>query len=442
MSKGGNIPRCHSVATLTAAAAIVAAATAGCSSNSLRDSIAKGNSSANAVTLAAFRSGVDKLPPLKSLAESPDVQNFAKRHPSGCDCSFALPHENEQTPIAPLGRDALIGNWTATYNAFERVYARGRTENTKYYVTKGEERYSFRADGTYKMSLLANGKPNREATGRWTYSNGILDLATTADLNCHVEYRVDWFGRDDIAIRCKSNESGANLVLASLASKYPETQFKNNCKFWYDSTGCQRILREHVSDRLAIHGDAIETPHRFSRARAKSANALSAASAKPYSIIRCERENGSDFAYRFVLKLADGADTGLNAFRVVQQDFRAAVSADYAEAFALDSPDGLYVDFPEFSLRDGMIEGRAVVLTIKITSLVYNPQTRKGVLAVKASANQFEEARLFVRRNIETLARDKNIALVTGEIPEKARFYLGREEIKDGNILEMEFMTE
>jgi hypothetical protein len=40
------------------------------------------------------------------------------------------------------------------------------------------------------------------------------------------------------------------------------------------------------------------------------------------------------------------------------------------------------------------------------------------------------------------LARDKNVALTTGTIPPAARFYLGAERIKDGNVLEIEFETE
>ena len=61
---------------------------------------------------------------------------------------------------------------------------------------------------------------------------------------------------------------------------------------------------------------------------------------------------------------------------------------------------------------------------------------------MRVNANQYEEARQWVRKNIETLARDKNIALTTGEIPPAAKFYLGREEFKDGNTLEIEFKTE
>jgi hypothetical protein len=127
---------------------------------------------------------------------------------------------------------------------------------------------------------------------------------------------------------------------------------------------------------------------------------------------------------------------------MVQQEFRKAVKEDYVESTPGAESSNLYVEFPEYELKGGKIEGRAVVLTISVTSLTYDPNTRKGRLAVKVSANQYEEARKWIRKNIETLARDKNIALVTGEIPPAAKFYLGREELKDGNILEIEFKTE
>ncbi len=160
-----------------------------------------------------------------------------------------------------------------------------------------------------------------------------------------------------------------------------------------------------------------------------------------YNILSCKREAGSDFAYRFELELL-GKNSSLRTFRMVQQEFRKAVKEDYVESTPGAESSNLYVEFPEYELKGGKIEGRAVVLTISVTSLTYDPNTRKGRLAVKVSANQYEEARKWIRKNIETLARDKNIALVTGEIPPAAKFYLGREELKDGNILEIEFKTE
>ena len=108
----------------------------------------------------------------------------------------------------------------------------------------------------------------------------------------------------------------------------------------------------------------------------------------------------------------------------------------------MKNDNSLFVDFPAYQQKEGRIEGRAVVLTISVASLTYDPNTRTGRLAVKVNANQYEEARKWIRKNIETLARDKNIALTTGEIPPAAKFYLGREELKDGNVLEIEFKTE
>ena len=161
-----------------------------------------------------------------------------------------------------------------------------------------------------------------------------------------------------------------------------------------------------------------------------------------YKILSCERESGNDFSYAFALKLTEEAQSSLRAFRSVQNEFRNALKEDYMEVFSHSDPRSLYVDFPVYRQNEDRIEGRAVVLTIAVVALSYDPNTRKGILAVRVNANQYEEARKWVRKNIETLARDKNIALTTGEIPPAAKFYLGREELKDGNILEVEFRTE
>lgn len=79
---------------------------------------------------------------------------------------------------------------------------------------------------------------------------------------------------------------------------------------------------------------------------------------------------------------------------------------------------------------------------VQIKTLNYNPHTRKGCITVEFDSGCYAEARLWARGNIETLARDKNVALQTGIIPAAAKFYLGAERVKEGNILEIEFETE
>jgi len=159
-------------------------------------------------------------------------------------------------------------------------------------------------------------------------------------------------------------------------------------------------------------------------------------------MLKCERIAGSDFAYDFRLELTDKGANDLAKFHAVQQEFRNAIKKEYLESFPNADRHSVYVDFPLYKLADGKIEGRAIVLSMTVMKMTYDVGTRKGIMAMKISSGQFAAARKYIRKNIETLARDKNIALTTGEIPPAAKFYLGREELKDGNILEIEFKTE
>ena len=79
---------------------------------------------------------------------------------------------------------------------------------------------------------------------------------------------------------------------------------------------------------------------------------------------------------------------------------------------------------------------------VQILSLDYDADARHGKIVVKFAAGHYVDARRYVRSNVETLARDKNVALTTGQIPTAAKFYLGDETVKDGNVLEVEFETE
>ncbi|MBR6470857.1 MAG: hypothetical protein IKS83_03590 [Victivallales bacterium] len=93
------------------------------------------------------------------------------------------------------------------------------------------------------------------------------------------------------------------------------------------------------------------------------------------------------------------------------------------------------------ALDNGRISGRAAVLTIAPESLSYDAVTRRGRLSVRFNPGQAEEARAWIRGNIETLARDKNIRLVTGQLPPAATYYSLDERI-EGNVMEIEFKTE
>ena len=157
-----------------------------------------------------------------------------------------------------------------------------------------------------------------------------------------------------------------------------------------------------------------------------------------YRIDSLVRESNSDFAYTFSLKMNE--DPSIEAFFAIQGVFMREVLDAYRSEFPNADVSTLRV-YVLPRLVDGRIEGRAAVLTITPVSLSYDANTRRGKLSIRFNPGQYEEARAWARKNIETLARDKNIVLVTGQIPPDAKYYSLGEKI-DGNVMEIEFRTE
>ena len=161
-----------------------------------------------------------------------------------------------------------------------------------------------------------------------------------------------------------------------------------------------------------------------------------------HRIVSLERGQGGSFVYSFAIELMRTPTATRAAFELMFKEFSASLKEDYLDAFPSADKDSLFISFSGLK-RDGLrISGRAMVLTLKPISLAYDANTRRGKMSVKFNAGQEKEARDWIRKNIGTLARDKNIALTTGVPPPAARFYLGREELKGGNVLEIEFKTE
>jgi len=157
-----------------------------------------------------------------------------------------------------------------------------------------------------------------------------------------------------------------------------------------------------------------------------------------YRIISLEREKSVDFAYTFSLEMSE--DPSIEAFFAIQTAFARKVLDAYKEEYPSVDVSTLRV-YVLPQLVNGRIEGRAAVLTIAPVSLSYDANTRRGRLSVRFNDGQYEEAREWIRKNIETLARDKNIALVTGQLPPAATYYSLGEKV-DGNVMEIEFKTE
>lgn len=164
--------------------------------------------------------------------------------------------------------------------------------------------------------------------------------------------------------------------------------------------------------------------------------------APQYRLLDLSRESQDDFVYSFRLEFKDSADVNVLATQRVKRELRAAIEEDFREAIGEKKGDTLQIDFPEFALRNGVVQGRAEVIRLNVLSLHYDVRTQKGRISVKIGASRFDQARQWIRQNIETIVRDKNIALVTGNVPQNKRFYLGTERVLEGNVLEIEFEVE
>ena len=157
-----------------------------------------------------------------------------------------------------------------------------------------------------------------------------------------------------------------------------------------------------------------------------------------YSLESLKWDEMKDSECLFTVKM-NGA-CSIEAFFDIQRKFELNLRDVYVKMHPGVNPNSLVVDVRP-SLDNGRISGRATVLTITPTLLIYDANTRRGKLAVRFNSGQAEEARTWIRRNIETLAKDKNIALVTGQLPPAATYYSLGEKI-EGNVMEIEFKTE
>lgn len=152
------------------------------------------------------------------------------------------------------------------------------------------------------------------------------------------------------------------------------------------------------------------------------------------------REQGSDFAYRFKVRHQKG-ELSLREARDVRKTLVKMIRDDYAASNPYAPAAMLIVDLPVYDLNGAEISGRAIVLQLDIRSLDYDPIMRRGIIKIRLGEGQLAEARSYIRRNIETIVRDKGVTLVTGQLPSAATFRLLDEKMSDG-VLEVTFKAE
>ena len=198
-------------------------------------------------------------------------------------------------------------------------------------------------------------------------------------------------------------------------------------------------FRQALAYGIAVKLKELEDSGKVDAMLRKQAEQRSAAPA--HSIVQFTRDSDSGFSYTFAIDLAKTPADMKAAARAVLREFMKSVKEEYMDAFPNADAASLSVAFSNLKVEGRRIGGRAAVLTIKPLSLTYDANARRGKLSVRFNAGQADEARAWIRRNVKTLARDKNIALVTGRLPPEATFRTLGEKI-DGNVMEIDFRTE
>lgn len=159
-----------------------------------------------------------------------------------------------------------------------------------------------------------------------------------------------------------------------------------------------------------------------------------------FDLTEFRRKEGSAHEYVFVLK-SRHRDVSIRQARSIQKELKMMISNDFASSFPNANRAVLVVDFPEYALEDNLIRGQATVIPLDIMALDYDKNTRTGIMKIRVASGQLEEARNYLRRNIESVVVDKNIALIAGKIPLAANYILLNEALGNG-ILEIKFKAE
>lgn len=126
---------------------------------------------------------------------------------------------------------------------------------------------------------------------------------------------------------------------------------------------------------------------------------------------------------------------------LAREYFRNRVIESYMNEIST-SAEFVGVSFVRDEAKGAVYSAEALAFELKDVTLAYNPDTRRGTLGMRLRDGDLEATRALIRKNIESIARDKNIRLTTGVLPPEGKFYLLNESIVNGNLLQVQFEVE
>ena len=248
---------------------------------------------------------------------------------------------------------------------------------------------------------------------------------------------IPFGGMPDCGAKRVYGQSDTVVGSDTAVCNYRKRLFKQNSGFYLEG------FAYGVVAKLKAMEDSGKIDAMLQRLEAAKLQRLEAAKlrAPAHRVVRLVHDAESDFACRFTLELLEMPLDPDKAKVAVLKEFGESLKEEYVGSVCGAKQMALAVNYTDVKMDGKLIHGRASVLAMSLVSLSYDASTRYGKLSVRFNAGQDKEAREWIRKNIETLARDKNIALVTGQLPPAATYYSLSEKV-DGNVMTIEFRTE
>ena len=164
---------------------------------------------------------------------------------------------------APHASSALVGTWSAA-GMTDGVDYSLRSVPPKRWRSPWKRSFTFSSDGTYQENDQFNGSHVR-AAGRWTYSDGRLelDIVKNGTTVAHRDFRLLWLDDRTFDLRWSSDEAEAVWWKEHVLDGGRFAGWNNSVVISYDRSGCKRKTSRMRKGRTGVIYDVMDPPLRY-----------------------------------------------------------------------------------------------------------------------------------------------------------------------------------
>ena len=185
-----------------------------------------------------------------------DSPMVCKRIPAAGSKATAC--QESRKPVAPFGRDRLIGKWEEAY------FSDSVSFNSKGVSSRNHSRISgtmfFYPDGVVRFVANVSGKET-SGNGTWTYSRDILETKIknqSTDKDEHMAFKVIWYSDSEAELRVADINDYVKLLMRTLS--YADA--------YYDEETGKQVTHMVIGGKNGVPGSIIDifaAPRRIDR---------------------------------------------------------------------------------------------------------------------------------------------------------------------------------